>query len=229
VDGNDEQIAGAMLTAMPVKADRGVTQAAYFGPSQAKTPNVYSPTDYFFGSESNLKFTSFVAPNGIQGDTSHIMIDDGTSLIPYVPGTTYTFSNPVLTFALRGLDKSVMPPDDTEAPFVWGATFDQEGAAIVYQGTYSVPTYPGDFNRDGVVDGADYLFWRKYNGTASDYATWQSNFGQVYDASGATRNQQAIPEPCTILLLLSGVTIQVIIVQNRRGTVALPALFLNRH
>jgi T5SS/PEP-CTERM-associated repeat protein len=41
---------------------------------------------------------------------------------------------------------------------------------------------PGDFNRDGTVDSADYVVWRKGLGTtytANDFNTWRSNFGNT--------------------------------------------------
>ena len=48
-----------------------------------------------------------------------------------------------------------MPPDDQPVPFVSGATYNEPGAAFVYQSAYSVPNIPGDFNRDTVVDAMD--------------------------------------------------------------------------
>jgi hypothetical protein len=80
-------------------------------------------------------------------------------------------------------------------------------------------TVPGDFNLDGLVDGADYVVWRNnlgqtnamfsqgdatYSGTVDmdDYAVWRSNFGfarqsLVAAASGAAA---AVPEPTAIVL-----------------------------
>src|SRR6185436_19049683 len=37
---------------------------------------------------------------------------------------------------------------------------------------------PGDFNANGVVDVADYVVWRKRNGSQTDYNVWRSHFGQ---------------------------------------------------
>ena len=36
---------------------------------------------------------------------------------------------------------------------------------------------PGDFDASGVVDAADYVVWRKVNGTPAGYNLWRSNFG----------------------------------------------------
>lgn len=71
---------------------------------------------------------------------------------------------------------------------------------------------PGDYNRDGAVDAADYTVWRDAVGetgiglpadgngdfqvTAADYQVWRTAFGDV--AAGAGQN---VPEPTTLLLL----------------------------
>ncbi len=38
---------------------------------------------------------------------------------------------------------------------------------------------PGDFNRDLVVDAADYTVWRDRQGSAEEYQLWRDNFGKV--------------------------------------------------
>jgi hypothetical protein len=59
----------------------------------------------------------------------------------------------------------------------------------------------GDFNRDGVVDSADYVVWRKGSGTMytqSDLNVWRAHFGDSV-ASGTTAT--AVPEPSAWMLL----------------------------
>jgi len=77
----------------------------------------------------------------------------------------------------------------------------------------------GDYNRDGVVDGADYTKWRDTMGqsvakgtgadgdfdgqvTAADYNLWKSNFGQTGAAAGAL-STAAVPEPATMIFLIA--------------------------
>jgi hypothetical protein len=36
---------------------------------------------------------------------------------------------------------------------------------------------PGDFNSDGNVDAADYVWWRKNDGSSGGYDEWRANFG----------------------------------------------------
>lgn len=76
------------------------------------------------------------------------------------------------------------------------------------------PTLVGDYNKNNVVDAADYIVWRNTlnqsgvnlpadgngNGSidANDYSLWRANFGKT---AGSATNA-AVPEPTTLLLLL---------------------------
>jgi sulfatase modifying factor 1 len=64
------------------------------------------------------------------------------------------------------------------------------------------PLVAGDFNGNGVVDAADYVVWRKTDGTPAGYNAWRNHFGQPSGGgSGATANP-AVPEPATLVLLM---------------------------
>jgi hypothetical protein len=55
---------------------------------------------------------------------------------------------------------------------------EQPGSAIV--AIYDLNDFvPGDLNNNGVVDSADYVVWRKNNGSLSDYNLWRANFGRT--------------------------------------------------
>jgi cyclophilin family peptidyl-prolyl cis-trans isomerase len=80
--------------------------------------------------------------------------------------------------------------------------------------TLTVVTDAGDLNKDGVVDARDYTFWRKANGTATNYQLWRSNFGNrsggVFgagaDAGGLTNGN--VPEPSSgFLVLMAGLLV----------------------
>jgi hypothetical protein len=73
---------------------------------------------------------------------------------------------------------------------------------------------PGDYNEDGVVDAADYVYWRKAVGEglddlpndnddagpvgAPEYTLWRTNFGSGSSGDGASNG---VPEPTSMLLL----------------------------
>jgi hypothetical protein len=82
----------------------------------------------------------------------------------------------------------------------------------------------GDFNNDAVVDAADYVVWRKLEGTSTQlpndpnplpidndqYNTWRTNFGESgFSGSGNITDGPAIPEPTTIAIVATlGILIQ---------------------
>ncbi len=82
--------------------------------------------------------------------------------------------------------------------------------------TSFVTMLPGDYNNNGVVDTADYLLWRKSQGTsnalandaiggtigASQFNQWRSHFGQRAGGGAGTLAAGAIPEPATWNLLI---------------------------
>jgi hypothetical protein len=81
--------------------------------------------------------------------------------------------------------------------------------------TYSVVavTLGGDYNLDGIVDAADYIVWRKTDGTQAGYDRWRTNFGATSagigagSGSGATAGLSSsahptVPEPASALLLI---------------------------
>ncbi|HEY3393729.1 MAG TPA: autotransporter-associated beta strand repeat-containing protein [Lacipirellulaceae bacterium] len=78
------------------------------------------------------------------------------------------------------------------------------GAGRLQVTTFIPPSLAGDFNADGIVDAADYIVWR--NGldvayTQADYDVWRANFGRNA-ASGLPNSAAAVPEPCSLTLLL---------------------------
>jgi hypothetical protein len=68
---------------------------------------------------------------------------------------------------------------------------------------------PGDFDRDGTVDAADYVVWRKTDGTEFGYNTWRAHFGQIAGNGGALTygvpSSSTVPEPGAISIALSAV------------------------
>jgi probable HAF family extracellular repeat protein len=64
---------------------------------------------------------------------------------------------------------------------------------------------PGDYNNNGVVDAADYIVWRKTDGTPAGYNAWRTHFGQPAGAGTgvAEASKSAVPEPGNLVLLMA--------------------------
>ena len=63
------------------------------------------------------------------------------------------------------------------SPYTWNLT------NLYTTGEVTLAAAPGilagDFNHNGTVDAADYIVWRKQNGTPTGYTAWRSHFGQT--------------------------------------------------
>jgi hypothetical protein len=68
----------------------------------------------------------------------------------------------------------------------------------------------GDFNNDGSVDAADYVVWRKSDGSQTGLNLWRANFGNMIGSGGAALlDSSGVPEPASwivacLLLSVSG-------------------------
>jgi hypothetical protein len=101
--------------------------------------------------------------------------------------------------------------DDATGDVVgWG--YETDFGVSILAGEVGAPVdTPGDFNKDGTVDAADYVMWRKNNGPAGDYTTWQNNFGEGSPGAGgfavAGADSASVPEPTSLLFaVVMGVT-----------------------
>jgi hypothetical protein len=80
----------------------------------------------------------------------------------------------------------------------------------------AAPGIAGDYNNDGSVDAADYVVWRKNEGTmntlpndphgetigAEQYNTWRTNFGMM-TGGGGIGGGAPIPEPASLMLAVA--------------------------
>jgi hypothetical protein len=64
---------------------------------------------------------------------------------------------------------------------------------------------PGDFNRDGNVDAADYVAWAKNGGHQSGFNYWRANFGS--SIGGGSASLANAPEPAAAWMLLCAMTV----------------------
>jgi len=85
-----------------------------------------------------------------------------------------------------------------------GATMQRTGEREFYFNNLSIESSgnvilpPGDYNQDGSVDAADYVWWRKFDGTPEKYDEWRANFGS--SATGGTAMASGVPEPSAVCL-----------------------------
>jgi hypothetical protein len=103
--------------------------------------------------------------------------------------------------------QTIVPADNT---FLANAAGGSNSFAI------RLPAMLGDFNGDGGVDAADYVVWRKGNGTPNDYETWRAHFGEaVPPGAGASTPANTVPEPASMWLFYCA-AIGVAFLQSRR-------------
>jgi hypothetical protein len=82
------------------------------------------------------------------------------------------------------------------------------------------PTLTCDYNSDGIVNAADYVVWRKNEGTMASlpndngiggaigqahYNLWRTHIGQ---STSGTISQATVPEPASALLLILASTVR---------------------
>lgn len=73
----------------------------------------------------------------------------------------------------------------------------QAGQIIDDVSITATPALEGDFDANGIVDGADFLLWQRDNSVGS-LETWKTNFG----ATAAVAAVSAVPEPTSAMLAL---------------------------
>jgi hypothetical protein len=75
----------------------------------------------------------------------------------------------------------------------------------------------GDYNQDGIVNAADYVVWRKGLGTtytSQQYNVWRAHFGQTAGSGTSATVNAAVPEPASLVLLVTGM----LMISARRRT-----------
>jgi T5SS/PEP-CTERM-associated repeat protein len=111
---------------------------------------------------------------------------DSFEIITATGGLTGTFANELLP--------------DLGASLEWDVVYDSDSVTLQVS-----PVLFGDYNDDGAVDAADYVMWRKLEGTSTvmandpnplpidgdQYSTWRRNYGE----GGSGAGSEAVPEP----------------------------------
>jgi len=81
------------------------------------------------------------------------------------------------------------------AGFFWNVAYTGNNVVLSVTGV----GVPGDFNADGKVDAADYVYWEKNDRSTTNYIAWRSHFGMT-SGSGSGSSAASVPEPGSLFL-----------------------------
>ena len=160
--------------------------------------------------------TITAAPDVVElGDTIFVETPDAENIAMahwIVPGAVthaqnWTQRRNILDFeVVEGGLNITLPSNENVAPIGYYMLFlvNDQGVPSVAEWVRATPNIllDGDFNKDDVVDAADYVVWRDGLDTlysAEDYNLWKANFGAT--AGAAAVSGSPIPEPTSILLI----------------------------
>ena len=189
--------------------------------------------------------------DGVQDPGEGTIGFGGNSGLPFQTGTIASYQLQNLNFGPYSpgpAGGSANPPDPSSVfprqsgPFtlVTSASDSPSGGGTIrgftlgYDVTYDISAAgispPGDYNNNGSVDAADYVVWKKAEGTNTDlpndgtltgtvgaghYNLWRANFGQPSGSGAGSVAEAGVPEPATVVMLLIG---GVIVALSRRRT-----------
>jgi PEP-CTERM motif len=143
------------------------------------------------GNQYALFFTSFLDYDGVNDASSAAArLPSPPSEDPYTGGL-FILNNHAMSLA--GL-----------AAGVWQTDFLGTSDLAFRAEFSSLPI--GDYNQNGVVDAADYVVWRKTDGTSTGYSTWRTHFGQTFGSGSGVSANAAVPEPATLMLMVLATT-----------------------
>lgn len=222
------------------QAGQGATHATLFSPVELQTDSEIAAgpatvtgelAGVVSGSGGLIKSAPGIlilsnAGNSYAGDTT---IVQGTLSLtnPFLSDLADVFLATGTTLNLNYSDTDVIDSlfinGESQSEGLWGATgnvsadFQTDlitGLGLLQVSTFVAPGLAGDYNDNGTVDAADYVTWRKNNGTgnalpndndlgtpvsSAHYDLWVTNFGST-SGGGSGGELAAIPEPSAAML-----------------------------
>ncbi|MCC7475905.1 MAG: autotransporter-associated beta strand repeat-containing protein [Pirellulales bacterium] len=158
-------------------------------------------------------------------DITNAIVDFDNLGVGNLTGASHVFA----TYAAGLLTGTFSPTGILDLPTGYAIDYNYLGAnqiALVSTGPVGLP---GDFNDDGFVDSADYVIWRKNEGTSNPlpndngiggvvgtahYDLWRGNFGNPPGVGSGMGTSAAVPEPTAMALL--ALTLSAFVCQRRR-------------
>jgi hypothetical protein len=130
----------------------------------------------------------------------------GTLSVELAPGYTPTIGAEFEILSALGVDDEF---DDVVLPSLpSGMAWELSYSATSVLLTIVDSALGGDYNGDGTVDAADYVVWRKNDGTQAGYEEWSANFGLALSGDGSgDSNVARVPEPSGVVILLAAVVV----------------------
>ncbi|HEY3392047.1 MAG TPA: hypothetical protein VGK58_05030 [Lacipirellulaceae bacterium] len=125
-------------------------------------------------------------------------VGDSFQILTAAGGRTGTFTSEILPPLSSGLD--------------WELQYTPTSVVLSVIST----VLPGDYNGNGIVDAADYVIWRKTDGSQAGYDEWRTNFGRTAGSgSGAiggapSGSSAAVPEPAGVVMVLGALLAAVV-------------------
>ena len=208
----DSQFGGSPDPTFGVFANSAAPPAMIFFHYRAGTYEaaLHDPAD--FGTSSNIHIT-FTSINAIDINLF------APTFFPALAGSPVSFHADFNRFVSPPIFSSDALPTNTA---IGPGSFDPSTVSLLPQsggdisgtnvtGLTLTAGLAGDFNSDGAVNAADYVYWRKNFGSdQAKYFAWRANFGSsLSPGSGAgTRSAglllSSAPEPTAMALILSG-------------------------
>jgi hypothetical protein len=172
---------------------------------------------------------AWIGANGMMGYVGSSLLgsEDGRDVIASVFGHEIGH-NLGLSHTANGL-ANLMSPQGTSQQLTSGQIITARSSNFAR--LYTPPaTATGDYNKNGVVDAADYIVWRNTlnqsggglpadgdgSGTIGfgDYTVWRNHFGSTPSAGSTLEGDGAVPEPGSIVCLI--MTLQFLVRGRRR-------------
>ena len=147
------------------------------------------------GLAAGTQYDQLVVDGGValDGTLSVSLVNLGAGL--FAPSIGNTFTLITATGEVGGTFDNLLLPSG----FTWNVAYNANSVVLSVTGI----GLAGDFNSDGKVDLADYVVWRKTNGSPQNYQLWRSHYGTgTGSGSGAGSGLAAsVPEPAAMLLV----------------------------